>query len=130
VQEHGAGAGKVLGDDRVQDRAGDPTLDDDLAEARGSRGRLVVVERVAVSADVREAPDVLRFDPPASLCPLTHPRRTPRPRFASGTHLVLPFRFGDCYRQSNATPRRVRDPAAHDGHEPGERRPSAIPVGS
>src|SRR5690606_12417000 len=51
LQEHGPRPGQVLGDDGVEDRAGDPALDDDLAEAAGGGGRLVVVERVAITAD-------------------------------------------------------------------------------
>src|SRR5689334_19207054 len=51
LEEDRARAGKILGDNRVQDGARDPALDDDLAEARGAGCGLVVVERIAVARD-------------------------------------------------------------------------------
>src|SRR6478672_1603397 len=62
VQEHGAGAGQLLGHDGVEDGAGDASLDDDLAEPGRARGLLVVVQRVVVAADLGEQLDVARCD--------------------------------------------------------------------
>jgi hypothetical protein len=64
VQEHGAGPGKVLGHDRVQNRGRDSALHDDLAEPRGASGLLVIVQRVAVPADCGEPLDIGRSDLP------------------------------------------------------------------
>jgi len=53
-------ARQVLGDHGVQDGAGHATLHDDLAESARPRGRVVVVQRVPVAADLGEQPDVPR----------------------------------------------------------------------
>ena len=62
VQEYRAWAGLILGHDRIEDRGRHAALNDAGAEYRGSRQILVVMERVSVSAQVREADDVLLGD--------------------------------------------------------------------
>jgi hypothetical protein len=58
LQEHGARAGQVLGDERVEQSAGHPALHDDPAERRRRGQRVVVVDRVAVAGDLGEPGDV------------------------------------------------------------------------
>ena len=66
MEEDAAGAGQLLGHDRVQQPGGDTALDDDPAEARVRGGPLVVVEGVAVARELAEELDVLRANRP---CP-------------------------------------------------------------
>src|SRR4029077_5199339 len=88
VQENGARAGQGSGGYGVEDGAGDPALDDDLAEARGLRGRGVVVQGVAVPADLGEPLDVVWGDGPGQLGGLADRGWTARP---AGIHgVVLP----------------------------------------
>src|SRR5919201_1284797 len=64
VQEDGARAGQALRHHGVEDGAGDAALQDDLAEPRRLRRRGVVMQGVAVSADLGEPVDVIRADRP------------------------------------------------------------------
>jgi len=74
VQEHAPGAGQILGHDRIEKAAGDPTLHDDPAEStrRGERG--VVVQRIPIAGDLREQVDVALED------------RATAPRRVAGPH--------------------------------------------
>src|SRR5215207_7838736 len=72
LKEHGAGSGKLLRDDGVEDRARHAALHHDLAQA-GPAGRLgVVVERVAVTTHIGEADDVVRLYRAAHRGGVTH----------------------------------------------------------
>ena len=62
VEEHAAGTGQVLGDQRVEEAGGHAALDDDPTEAARRGECLVVVQRVAVTGHRREPSDVLALD--------------------------------------------------------------------
>jgi len=59
IQEHRARPWQLLGHNGIQDGAGDAALDDDFSKA-GRLGRgFVVVQRIAVTADLGEQCDVV-----------------------------------------------------------------------
>ena len=62
IQKHRARPRQLLGHNGIQDGAGDPALDDDFPEPRRLGRRFVVVQRVAVAADLGEQGDVVVTD--------------------------------------------------------------------
>ena len=62
VEEHAAGTGQVLGNERVEQTGRHPALHDDAAEAACRGSGFVVVQRVAVTGDLGEQLDVASAD--------------------------------------------------------------------
>ena len=62
IQKHCARTRQLLRHNGIQDGAGDPALDDDFPEPRRLGRRFVVVQRVAVAADLGEQGDVVVTD--------------------------------------------------------------------
>src|SRR5439155_1821042 len=79
----------VPGHDRVQYRARHPALHHDAAEAGGARDRLVVVERIAIAADLGEELDVARRDEPGPPGALSDAWTAAGPTIGCRCHVLL-----------------------------------------
>src|SRR4051794_15961851 len=75
LEEHAAGTGQLLGNDGVEQSGRDAALHDEPTEARAARGFLVVVEGVAIAADLGEQLDVAERHGAGAAGDLSHRRR-------------------------------------------------------